>query len=265
MSQRQGRFLQNPVGNPETEGLGTGHFFRPVGAPHSHYAEGLPQNWAGGDRGLVADHTNPQQPFFNTSPIVPVPYSFPSTFQPPLTLHITSFNRDQLNFPNPVTFRVAFPKPLRGVMAIELTQANIPNVDDQGAVPPGRHFFISFGLFNNANLLPPVVAFPGTAAFEGTSAFKGSTKLFQTGRNSDKARGAVQTSAAEHAIAKLNYDPILSFQAWERGQLRFIRWCNPIEDKMDHIDLSLVDETGAPYAMPVQENWSCTLEILCKQ
>lgn len=238
-------------GNPDHEGMGTKYYFRPsIGVP-SQRAAGLPENWAGGDRGYAHDESNPIQVFSNTNPTMPICHGF--HVNPPVTLHVDSAWRDTAAYPSPGWFRVLLPNPLKGVISIELVQLNVPNVN--ATAPPGRYFWVAFGLCNgNA---------PNT--FRGNADFRGGTSMFTAGLSNNIGYGSTaEPIVAPYAIGKFNYDPLLSFQSWERGEMRFIYWPKPARETLNYIDLSLVARNGIPYDIGSFDSWSASFEIICK-
>ncbi len=243
---------QNYVGNPV---LGdTSYNFRPVPPPRTKLAPGIPDTWGGGDFGTegVLNPTQPVDIYGDTKC-----YPYGPTFKEPYLLHIDSSDRDAVSYPLAASFRVDLGKALRGVYSIEVLDISFPN-QDGGVVPPGRYVYLIAGrviqdpLGNRPDQIKPMNIDLG---------------IYNAAHPTNLTPGTISNTVCEFALAKVWYDTErVGNQYFRRTDYRYIKYLQPVQDRMNYIDVSLVDKDGNLYDLdPNDPNWNCTLEIVCKQ
>lgn len=238
--------LQNIVGNPI---LGDASYqFRPVPPGHTAFPSDLPSQWGGGDFGLEPVQ-NPVRPINQYGKHQDFPENF--VFKEPLLLHGDSDERDVTSYPNAAQFRLKFPKALRGVYSIEVLDVNWPN-QTGNVIPPGRIVYLLAGRVDPAN--------------GEIKSMEPEMGIYETLQNTNLAPGAPTNTLSSLALAKLPYDSLRPNQLWQRGEYRFIKYFDPVRDKLDFIDVALTDKNGVLYDLDANApEWSFTLEIVCKQ
>ena len=182
-------------------------------------------------------------------------------YKPPHFEVVRSARRNPQVYPNASSFRLKFSKPLKSVFAIEVLDINVPNVDS--TVPVDREFLLVNGLFDS------------DGNFKAQENIGGGAGIFNAMMTHDTndpgvVRNAASTAANSlynwdsHALASFDYDATKSFQSWSRdGWHRTRYFATPVQN-LDYLDLSLVDPEGNQYDFAVNEEWKCTLQIICK-
>lgn len=246
---KQYPMASHPYGAPD--------YFRPVGMRPTLRAP-VPPNFAGGDFGVATE----------ASPVVPynsdghaVHFNKGPEFKRPLLVHVDSARRDENIYPNPWSFRLAFHKPLLGVLSIELLDIIYPNVLPSLTEPENRYTLLLNGLLSSAPDSDGVYKF--TPQRQNIGIYKTMNEHNAIDPTTSSATRTYQF--ADCALAKLRYDPGAANQFWERNDFHKIHYFHPKEEKINFLDLTLADRNGQPYNMDPDENWSATLEVVCKQ
>lgn len=208
--------------------------------------------FTGGDFGFEANN-NPVVPMNDRGQVVVRPDA--AKFKAPRYEHIDSSRRDTEQYPNPTSFRLHFDKPLRGVESIELTDIIVPSVSASANEPPGNYFLVANGLV--------------TENTSGDLSFTPQGNNFgiynsMNGKNCDGNGLNNGKDMSNYSIIKLKYDPSRQVQCWERDGFYHIKYYNPLVSSIEYLDFSLIDRDGFLYDMDYQEDWSCTLQIMCK-
>lgn len=174
---------------------------------------------------------------------------------------VRSARRDPKEYPNASSFRLKFSKPLYSVFAIEVLDINVPNVDE--TAPTHREFLLVNGTFDSEGNFHRQDNIPG-----GAGIF--SAMLTHNSNDPGVVRDAASKAANDlfnwdsYALASFDYDATKSFQSWSRdGWHRTKYFATPLP-RLDYLDLSLVDPDGNQYDFADDEEWKCTLQILCK-
>lgn len=194
--------------------------------------------------------TNPTEIRDDTGAVVDYP-KHDGLFRPPDFVVVQSWRRNRTDFPNPSSFRLGFQTPKRHVLAIEVLETNFPNVNS--TAPNHREFLIVNGLLAENGSLEPQTNIPYHAM--------------------ETMRARPQTGATlantfqwdDYALWRGNYDATKGHQYWKReGWHRKTWFPEPIE-RLDYLDLSVVDSLGTAYDFATNAEWSATLQIFCKQ
>lgn len=206
------------------------------------------------------NETNPIEVRDDTGSVIDFP-ARDGTYRPPHFEVVESWRRSTTQYPSPSSFRMRFQKPLSEVLAIEVLELNVPNVD--AVVPPNREFLVLNGLLE--------------AKDDGSYNFAPQRNLldqhtFSTmvAHDSNDPSASYNTGAdylqySDFALLRKCYDSTAPFQYWKReGWHRKTWFVEPVK-RLDYLDLSLATVFGDPYDIADDEDWSMTLQVLCKQ
>jgi hypothetical protein len=82
--------------------------------------------------------------------------------------------------------------------------------------------------------------------------------------SSNMAPNQPSNTIASYALAKVRYDAAAPAQYWEKSEFFQIKYFMPIEDKVGYLEFTLANPDGTPLEIDSDDQWSATLEIVCK-